>query len=60
MIVIEICPRIADYVLHALLSPCVLVCVNLSIERRPVCDSNPDWAAALIRIQPRGTSRPSR
>lgn len=38
----------------------VCVCVNLYMERRPVCDSNPDWAAALIRIQPQGTSRPSR
>lgn len=35
-------------------------CVNLYIEGKPVCgSSNPHQAAALVRIQPQGTSRPT-
>lgn len=35
-------------------------CLNLYIEGKPVCgSSNPHQAAALVRIQPQGTSRPT-
>lgn len=59
MYVNDICLSKLRVCLHALLSLRVHVWIYASSAS--LCGSgNPHWAAALIRIQPRGTSRPPR
>lgn len=52
-------PRVFSECVHVCVGGCTCVWVNVYIEDRPLCVSNPHWAAALICIQPQGTSAPS-